>query len=97
MPATDFRLVLIKWVDSYGSSSTWAYLEGYNPAPMLCRSVGWLIHDGEDCKVVVFHLSQHSQPNAGQQGCGDMTIPTLAVLTVADVGIVKRSTKRGKS
>lgn len=92
-----YRLVLIEWVDSYGCSSEWADLEGCNPAPMVCRSVGWLIHDGKDCKVIVPHLSQHEHPNAGQQGCGDMTIPTSAVLSVADVGIVQRSTKRGKS
>ena len=97
MPEKDFRLVLIEWVDSYGCSSTCADLEGCDPEPMVCRSVGWLIHDDEKCKVVVPHLSQPDHPNAGQQGCGDMTIPTSAVVKIADVGIVKRPTKRGKT
>jgi len=93
----DYKLVCIEWVDSYGCSPDWEALEDCTPVPMVCQSVGWLIHDDEKCKVIVPHLSQQNHPNARRQGCGDMTIPTSAVVKIVDVGIVKRSNKREKS
>ena len=47
---------------------------------MICQSVGWLLHDGEDCKVVVPHVAQQAE-----QGCGDMTIPTASVRRIVDL------------
>ena len=91
MPA-DYRLVYIEWVDSYGCSSEWADIEDCTPVPMICRSVGWLIHDDKNCKVVVPHLNQHDHPNIGLQGCGDMTIPAAAVLKMTDLKIARPST-----
>lgn len=88
MADTDFRLVYVEWVDSYGCSSEWADIESCSPAPMVCRSVGWLIHDDDKCKVIVPHLNQSDHPNVKLQGCGDMTIPTSAIVKIADVGIV---------
>ena len=46
------RLVLIEWLDSYGCSSQWQDLQGASPAPLTCKSVGWLVHDADDCKVL---------------------------------------------
>jgi len=76
------RLVLIEWIDSYGCSSTWENLEGCKPSIMSCKSVGWLVHDGDDCKTVVPHVA-----NGAQQGCGDMTIPTCAITRLVDLGV----------
>jgi hypothetical protein len=75
------QLVLIDWVDSYGCSPSWQTLEPINPALMVCHSVGWLVHDGDDCKVIVPHLAD-SEPTTHRQGCGDMTIPTKAILRI---------------
>jgi len=78
------RLVLVEWVDSFGCSSSWAPLEECEPKALTCRSVGWLIHDGDDCKTVVPHLvSNH--PEVRDQGCGDMTIPASAVRKIVDI------------
>jgi hypothetical protein len=52
---------------------------------MHVRSVGWLAYDGEDCKVIVPHLSVESAEGIQQQGCGDMTIPTCAVLKIKTI------------
>jgi hypothetical protein len=51
---------------------------------MTCQSVGWLAHDGDDCKVLVPHVAQvgGDEPD---QGCGDMTIPARAVVKVVDL------------
>ena len=92
-----FKLVLIEWIDSYGCSSVWSDLSNCNPAPMICKSVGWLIHDDKKCKVVVPHLSQSDHPNTNQQGCGDMTIPTSAVLRVVELKETTLQPKRKRT
>ncbi len=80
-----FRLVYIEWEDSYGCSPEWEHIKNCSPEPMICRSVGWLIHDDEKSKVVVPHLSQADHPNGELQGCGDMTIPTSAIRKIVDI------------
>jgi len=77
------RLVLVDWLDSYGCSSSWQALEGCAPSLMVCHSVGWLLHDGEDCKVIVPHVSDGD--GAPQQGCGDMTIPVKAIIRISEL------------
>lgn len=73
------KLVLIEWQDSLGCSANWQKLDGIEPPkPLLCQSVGWLMYDGADCKVVVPHLTK-DHANAPRQGCGDMTIPTKCI------------------
>jgi hypothetical protein len=80
------RLVLVEWLDSYGCSASWQSIDNPLPAPrvMRCRSVGWLIHDGEECKVLIPHVGDVGEGEASQ-GCGDMTIPTCAVLRVQEL------------
>jgi hypothetical protein len=79
------QLVLIEWLDSYGCSSEWQPLQDRQARPLLCRSVGWLLHDGSDCKVVVPHVSDANNKHVPTQGCGDMTIPTSAILSITEL------------
>ena len=80
---SDYKLLLIEWEDSQGVSANWEYLGNCKPFVLVCKSVGWLIHDDERCKVIVPHLTA---PDRGkQQGCGDMTIPTAAVLRMVEL------------
>ena len=51
---------------------------------MRCRSVGWLAHDGDECKVLIPHVGEVGDGES-DQGCGDMTIPTRAVLRMLDL------------
>ena len=76
------RLVPVEWLDSYGCSAVWQELDGCDAKPMVCRSVGWLLHDGDDCKVIVPHLAE-----SAEQGCGDMTIATAAILRIVDLAV----------
>ena len=78
------RLVLVEWIDSYGCSPAWESLSDCQPKLMQCRSVGWLLHDGDDCKVIIPHLSERHD-DVTKQGCGDMTIPSRAVLRMIDL------------
>ena len=73
------RLVLIEWLDSYGCGSNWEPCEDVTPPSLRCRSVGWLIADTAEYKTVVPHL------NSVEHGCGDMTIPSCAVLNIRDL------------
>ena len=83
------RLVLIEWLDSYGCSANWQGLDDPVTEPMRCKSVGWLIHNGPECKVVVPHMSEPGHA-ISPQGCGDMTIPNCAVLKVTNLSASKR-------
>jgi hypothetical protein len=89
---SDYRLVLIEWEDSHGCSSDWAYIAGSKARVVICQSVGWLIHDDERCKLLVPHLTQSE--HVKKQGCGDMTIPTAAVLRMVDLNEAKRPRKK---
>jgi len=82
---TDMRLVFVEWLDSYGCSSTWQSIENCNPQAMVCYSVGWLLHDGKDCKVIVPHITDPNSNVVNRQGCGDMTIPVRAILRLVDL------------
>jgi hypothetical protein len=87
------RLVLVEWVDS-ARSPNWALFEnGERPAHVECKSVGWLLHDGADCKVVTPHVGgpAGAEPN---QGCGDMTIPTRAIVRMVDLTEQSRPARR---
>lgn len=68
------KLVLIEWLDSHRSDG-W---HGGEPdtRPLRCRSVGWLIHDGEHAKTIAPHVTDEESP----QRCGEMTIPACSVL-----------------
>ena len=84
------RLVLIEWEDTFGCSSHWEKIE--EPVKghvLMCRSVGWLLHDGPECKVVVPHMTDPTHETASYQGCGDMTIPTRAVIRIEDLAPAK--------
>jgi hypothetical protein len=70
-------LVLIEWEDSAQPVPGWSWLDDQPwESIVVCRSVGWLIHDGETTKALA--------PNAGQM-CGDwqvsgvIRIPTRCV------------------
>ena len=74
------RLVLVEWVDSFGCAPDWRPLDSCAPDLLVCRSVGWLLHEDERCLVVVPHRTDGGAVEP--QGCGDMTIPRVAVLRV---------------
>lgn len=83
------KLVLIEWVDSFGCSSDWQELED-DPQPLkpiICQSVGWLLRDWTQCKVIVPHIAEIPRDST-LQGCGDMTIPTACILRMVDLSEV---------
>jgi hypothetical protein len=87
---TQRPLVLIEWVDSSLPASGWRYLQDQeNTEPVICKSVGWLIKDEADCKVIVPHLGYGSRPDP-YQGSGDIAIPSRCITRLT------RLAERGK-
>lgn len=70
------KLVLIEWLDS-SSRDGWTREKPHTEA-LKCRSVGWLMHDGKDCKTIAPHMSVEDEP----QRSGEMTIPTGCILKI---------------
>jgi len=75
------KLVLVEWLDSH-SGRGWQDFDQLERAaePLYCRSVGWLVRETKECKVIVPHLSGEKNGTATLQGCGDLTIPTAAIV-----------------
>lgn len=74
------KLVLIEWVDSHAGRG-WQDLDKIEAAsePLRCRSVGWLVSEAGNCKVIVPHLAGEKNGGIVLQGCGDLTIPRRAI------------------
>jgi len=74
-----YGLVLVEWEDSYGCASNWEDIpqEG-EPSAMLCHSIGWITSKSKRVIVLVPHIAQNKDLEI-RQGCGDMTIPLVAV------------------
>lgn len=70
------KLVLIEWLDSH-HSPRWT-TDPPSTEPLLCRSVGWLTHDGKDAKTLAPHITDEDTP----QRAGEMTIPTRAIVKI---------------
>ena len=86
------RLVLVDWLDSCGCSSSWEDVdEDMKPSVPACRSVGWLAHDGDDLKVIIPHMAENK---SGRQGCGDMTIPAVAIRRIVDLAPTTEERKK---
>lgn len=75
-------LVLIEWEDSHADGSWHPLGDGVEDRALVCKSVGWLVLDGERVKVVAPHMNEE-EPGVLLQGCGIMTIPSGAVLRIA--------------
>ena len=77
------RLVLIEWLDSHHGRG-WRTMEELLEAaePLYCQSVGWIIVENEACKVLAPHVGGERGGDTMLQACGDMTIPTVAILKV---------------
>ena len=86
----NYPLVYIEWEDSMAGTSGWCETAGAKPSVNVIRSVGWLLYDGKDCKMVVPHLSEPDHANAKEQGCGDMTIPASSIRKVVKLQVKKR-------
>lgn len=74
-------LVLIRWEDSRRPVAEWVRLSDLPEfSPVACASVGWLIHDGADCKVLCPNMGDLNEDDV--QGSGLIQIPTRCIVAV---------------
>lgn len=75
------KLVMVEWVDSYGVSSSWEDTSDISKVqPVNCVSVGWVLFEDDTVVTVLPHKA--ILPGGGTQGCGEMTIPRQAIISV---------------
>lgn len=76
-------LVLIEWVDSGQPVPGWQWLSEIEPRPPhRCVSVGFLVQDDGQTKVIAPNLGASGGDNEWDQASGLTTIPTAAVLKI---------------
>lgn len=85
------QLVYVRWQDSLGCSAVWEKLGTAVADPLICESVGWLVHATNKAILVVPHLTREERDGIEKQGCGDMTIPAACILTMARLKTPGRS------
>lgn len=73
-----FPLVVIEWLDTY-CVHRWRTDEP-STEPLHCRSVGWLMHDGDKTKVIAASVAGELEP--GFQRDGEMTIPVGCIVRI---------------
>jgi len=89
-------LVLIRWVDSRRPVGDWVRLSELPEfTPVACASVGWLVHDGEDCKVLCPNMGDLDDTDV--QGSGIIQIPTRCVVEVVSLNdpVLREPSERG--
>ena len=75
-------LVLVTWEDSRQPLPTWTYLSEIPKAlPVLCATVGWMLRDQDDVKVICQTIGDEGHPE-NAQASGIMTIPTRSVVSI---------------
>ncbi|WP_072396351.1 hypothetical protein [Hyphomicrobium sp. CS1GBMeth3] len=78
----DCRLVIIRWQDSRQPCGKWRYLSDLSePKPVEVASVGWLVRDTDEVKVLCQNIGDLGSPD-NAQASGIMTIPTRCVLSI---------------
>ena len=81
---SDPRLIYIEWEDScLGDGWEWLSREKKDE-PLICKSIGWLLLDGENTKIVSPHLADKDS-GGSYQGSGVMTIPVRAIVRMVEI------------
>src|SRR5258707_900400 len=75
-------LVIIRWEDSAQPLPSWQYLSALpRTRPIECATVGWLLKDDADIKVICQSVGDLDNPR-NAQASGIMTIPARCVLSI---------------
>lgn len=70
----------IKWIDSFGVSSSWGTLEPENCKPIYCESVGFVVFEDAVLITVAPHRTLPHPSQLENHYCGDMTIPKCSIV-----------------
>jgi len=79
---TDCPLVIIRWQDSAQPITGWKHLSDLpRTRPIECATVGWLLKDDDDIKVICQSVGDLHKPN-NAQASGIMTISARCVISI---------------
>lgn len=71
----------IEWLDAHAGRGRQTKEQIASAAePLYCRSVGWLVSETDDCRVIVPHISGERDRIQFLTGSGDLTIPAKAIV-----------------
>lgn len=89
---TDCPLVIIRWQDSAQPISAWKHISDLpRTGPIECATVGWLLKDNDEVKVICQSVGDlHNPHNA--QASGIMTIPARCVLSIERLSEEQKAT-----
>lgn len=95
------HLVLIEWEDSRLPNGAWKHLAGgHDWGAVKCASVGWLVHDDAEKKVLAPNMGDIDDASNTQLS-GEIVIPTSCVLRVSRLreskGKASKQRVRGKN
>lgn len=83
-------LVLIEWEDSAQPIPAWSYLDGFDALDVVkCRTVGWLIHDGNAVKAIAQNCGNLGSDDSAQVS-GVIRIPTRCIVSVRELDVTSR-------
>ena len=72
---------MIEWEDSRRPESNWTLLSTFTPGDAVrCVSAGWMIHDGQDMKVLAPNMGDIG--DAEVQVSGIIRIPSRCILKI---------------
>ena len=79
----DCPLVMAEWEDSRRPESEWTHLSKFTPGDAVrCVSVGWMIHDGEEVKVLAPNMGDIGDEDVQVQVSGVIRIPARCILKI---------------
>lgn len=75
-------LVLIEWEDSAQPIAAWQFASQFDDyTTLVCRSVGWLVHDGDEVKGLAANVADFGDDDFQMSGL--IRIPTRCVRSVS--------------
>ena len=82
------KLVLIEWEDSAQPVAAWQYLADMDPPEVVqCKSVGYLIADEKNVKVLAPNVGELETEHA--QASGVIRIPTRCVTRIRPLSVAR--------
>ena len=74
-------LVCVEWEDSMQPIARWQWIEDFTETShSLCVSVGWLIHDGKQTKVLAQNIAGLTEDS--RQVSGVIRIPARCIVNI---------------
>lgn len=90
-PSVSADLVLIEWEDSRRPDAEWKHLVGgHEWTQVKCASVGWLMLDNDQIKVLAPNMGDIDDAS-NMQLSGEIVIPTSCVLSIVRLIEIPRS------